>query len=223
MPQKSAYPAHAQKLNDDEDDKPLVRLDRNTVFKGEDDKPLVQPASRSETVEAWISRKTQSSYTVTKKKRTSSLARSVCHIWTGCVRNIAWAIKRSLKRGQKSDRAALQNIKKQVDGCVQPERPSPEALPHVFCTIQEENNSQDIPEKVDDLYPQVVKTCHSAIRRSRDQIDHVWVESQQRSLEISFSWVMVLQRLETKPLDVWLFWMVLLRIQQHVNVRVPLR
>ena len=50
MPQKSAYPAHSHELDDDEDDKPLVRSDRATVSEEEDDKPLVQPASRSETV-----------------------------------------------------------------------------------------------------------------------------------------------------------------------------
>ena len=49
MPQKSAYPAHSQELDDDEDDKPLVRSDRTTISEDEDDKPLVQPASRSET------------------------------------------------------------------------------------------------------------------------------------------------------------------------------
>ena len=50
MPQKSAYPAHSQELDDDEDDKTLVRSDRTTVSEHEDDKPLVHPASRSETV-----------------------------------------------------------------------------------------------------------------------------------------------------------------------------
>ena len=45
---KSAYPARAQELDDDENDKPLVRPDRTTVSEeeDEDDKPLVQPASK---------------------------------------------------------------------------------------------------------------------------------------------------------------------------------
>ena len=45
---KSAHPARAQELEDDEDDKPLGRPDRTTVSaeEDEDDKPLVQPASR---------------------------------------------------------------------------------------------------------------------------------------------------------------------------------
>ena len=44
---KSAYPARVQKLDDDEDDKPLVRSDCTTVSdeEDEDDKPLVQPPS----------------------------------------------------------------------------------------------------------------------------------------------------------------------------------
>ena len=40
---KSAYPARVQKLDDDEDDKPLVRSNCTTVSDEEDDKPLVQP------------------------------------------------------------------------------------------------------------------------------------------------------------------------------------
>ena len=50
MPQKSAYTARSQEMDDDEDDKPLFRSDPTTVSEDEDDKPVVQPASRSETV-----------------------------------------------------------------------------------------------------------------------------------------------------------------------------
>ena len=44
---KSAYPARVQKLDDDEDDKPLVRPGCTTVSdeEDEDDKPQVQPPS----------------------------------------------------------------------------------------------------------------------------------------------------------------------------------
>ena len=35
--QKSAYPAHTQELDDDEDDKPLVRPDGSTVSEDEDE------------------------------------------------------------------------------------------------------------------------------------------------------------------------------------------
>ena len=42
---KSAYPTHVQKMDDDEDDRPLVGPDHSTVSEeeDEDDKPLVQP------------------------------------------------------------------------------------------------------------------------------------------------------------------------------------
>ena len=50
MPHRSAYPAHLQELDDDEDDEPLVRSSNTTVSEDEDDKLLVQPAPRSETV-----------------------------------------------------------------------------------------------------------------------------------------------------------------------------
>ena len=49
--QKSAHPAHTQELDEDEDDKPLVRPDRTADSEDEDDQPLVQPASRKELVE----------------------------------------------------------------------------------------------------------------------------------------------------------------------------
>ena len=46
--QKSAYPARTRELDEDEDDQPLVRPDRTAVSEIEDDKPLVQLASREE-------------------------------------------------------------------------------------------------------------------------------------------------------------------------------
>ena len=48
--QHSAYPAHTRELDEDKDDKPLVRPDRTTISEDEDDKPMVQPASREEPV-----------------------------------------------------------------------------------------------------------------------------------------------------------------------------
>ena len=55
---KSAYPARAQELDDDEDDKPLVRPDRTTVSEeeDEDDIPLVQHASAPKRESAAIRR-----------------------------------------------------------------------------------------------------------------------------------------------------------------------
>ena len=48
--QKSAYPALTRELDEDDDDKPLVRADRSTVSEDEDDEPLVQPSSRTEVI-----------------------------------------------------------------------------------------------------------------------------------------------------------------------------
>ena len=48
--QTSAYPVHTRELDEDEDDKPLVRPDRSAVSEDEDDNPLVQPSSRDEPV-----------------------------------------------------------------------------------------------------------------------------------------------------------------------------
>ena len=66
-----------------------VRSSHATVSVDQDDKPLVQPASRSETVKRESASIRRVPDTVTKEKRTSSLARSICHTGTGCVRNFA--------------------------------------------------------------------------------------------------------------------------------------
>ena len=44
------YTVHSPELDEDDDYKPLVRSDRATASEDEDDKPLVQPASRKEPV-----------------------------------------------------------------------------------------------------------------------------------------------------------------------------
>ena len=48
--QKLAYPTHTRELDEDEDDKRLVRPDRTVGSEEEDDKPLVSPASREKLV-----------------------------------------------------------------------------------------------------------------------------------------------------------------------------
>ena len=79
--QKSAYPAHTRELDEDEDDKPLVRPDRPTVSEDEDDQPLVQNASRKELVEekrdSTAHRRVPAP--VRRRKRSSSMARSIYH------------------------------------------------------------------------------------------------------------------------------------------------
>ena len=48
--QKSANPAHAREIDEDDDDKPLVHPDRSIVSEDEDDEPLVRPSSRTELI-----------------------------------------------------------------------------------------------------------------------------------------------------------------------------
>ena len=44
------YPIHSPELDEDDDDKPLVRSDRAADSEDEDDNPLAQPSSRKEPV-----------------------------------------------------------------------------------------------------------------------------------------------------------------------------
>ena len=46
----SVYPVHSPEIEEDDDEKPLVRSDRAADSEDEDDKPLVQPSSRKEPV-----------------------------------------------------------------------------------------------------------------------------------------------------------------------------
>ena len=87
----SSIPAHkSREFDEDDDDKSLVRPDRSIDSEDEDDEPLVQLSSRTELIKkAWICCRTRYSYTVAKKKRTSSLARPTCPTGTRCVRKLA--------------------------------------------------------------------------------------------------------------------------------------
>ena len=89
--QKSAYPAHTRELDEDEDDEPLVRPDRPTVSEDEDDQPLVQTASKKELVEEKReSTKARRVPTpVRRRKRSSSLARSIYHTGAWCIGRLA--------------------------------------------------------------------------------------------------------------------------------------
>ena len=178
--EESAYPAHPQDLDDDEDDKPVVLSDRTIGSeKGdEDNKPLVQPASK-ESADAWIFCNTKSSYTVRKKKRTSNLARSVCHTETRCVGNFAWTIRRRLEFGQKFRLWSSSENYQQVVGCSQLEGPSLEALPHVYCAVQEEDDShwtflERFMTFVSMWWRQIILRLNEAETR---QITREWIES----------------------------------------------
>ena len=50
---KTVYPVQSPELDEDNDDKPLVRSDRAADSEDEDDKPLVQSSSRKELVKEW--------------------------------------------------------------------------------------------------------------------------------------------------------------------------
>ena len=101
--QKLAYPADTRELDEDEVDKLRVRPERIAISDNKDDKLWVQPTSRKEPVqeqrESAAARRV--SCTVTKKKRTSSLPRYICHTGTKGVREVAWAIRGCLEFGQK--------------------------------------------------------------------------------------------------------------------------
>ena len=68
---KSAYPAHLQELDDDEDDKPSVLSDRTAVSEeeDEDDKPLVQLTSRDKALKRESSATCRVPTFVMKKKK----------------------------------------------------------------------------------------------------------------------------------------------------------
>ena len=89
--QKLAYPADTRELDEDEVDKPRVRPDCIAISEKKDDKLLVQPTSRKEPVEEQreSAAARRISCTVTKKKRTSSLPRFICHTATRGVREVA--------------------------------------------------------------------------------------------------------------------------------------
>ena len=131
--QKLAYPAHSQEVDDDEDDEPLVRSDHTTVSEHEEDMPLVQPASRPETVK----RESPSIRRVPTQLR----RRKIPPVWRDPSATVEHDVSGTSRErsdvsslGRNPDDDALQNTK-QVVGCAQLEGPSPETLPHVFCTV----------------------------------------------------------------------------------------
>ena len=132
MQRKLAYPARNQELDDDEDDKPLVRPGSTTVSEeaDEDDKPLVQLASREKTL---IFFKTQCSYKVTKKKRTS--------VW----QDPSATLEQDVSGSSRERSEDVSSLDKNSDG---------EALQKITNKLSDVRNF-----KVYDLYQHVVKTC----------------------------------------------------------------
>ena len=100
----------------------------------------------------------QSPYIVRKKKRTSSLSRSICQAGTRCIGNLAWTIRRRLEFGQNSDSDALQEIINKLS-----DFRNLNDLKHYHTSsaqFKERTTHLDIPGKVYDLHQHVVKTCN---------------------------------------------------------------
>ena len=127
----------------------LLCLDRTAVFEDEEDQPLVQLSSRKNRWKKSVNlpQNAESLHSYKEEKRTSSLERPVCHTGTRRVRKLACAIRRRLDFGQKLSWCSSPEKYPQVVECSQLEGPSPEAIPHDFCTSQEESNSPEHSRK----------------------------------------------------------------------------
>ena len=200
--QKSAYPARTEELDVDEGDKPLVRSGHTTVSEDDDDKPLVQPVSRSETV------KRES--TSIRRVPTPLRRRKGPPVWRDPSDTLEQDVSGTSRErsedasslGKHSDGGALQNI---VNKLSDVRNLKDFHLKHYHMSsaqIEKRTTHLDIPGKL---------CSHLQFDKARDLTDHALADWEQKNLEISSSWIMVRQKLEIQPLDVWLFWMVLLR------------
>ena len=178
--QKSAYPAHLRELDEDEDDKPLVRPNRTAVSEDEDDKPLVQPASREERV----------------------------------------------RRESAAERRVTAQLRRTEEVSILNRNPDGEALLNIINKLSDEKKLRTFTWSTTICPPpssrrgQLTRTflerfmtftsmwwwrAHSAIRQSRDLIDHAWADWELKQLEILSFWITVRQQLEIKPFGFWLF------------------
>ena len=159
MTQKSAYPALSQELDDDEDDKPLVRSDRTTVSEDEDDKPWVQQASKSETVK-------RESASV-RRVPTLLRRRKGPPVWRDPSATLEQDVSGTSRErseevsilGKNSDGEALQNI---VNKLSDVRNLKDLHLKHYHMSsaqFKKRTTHLDIPGKVYDFYQHVVKTC----------------------------------------------------------------
>ena len=202
---QSAHPVRVQELDDDEDDKHLVGPDYTVVSEEEDD------ATSGATCIQRKAPKRESSairrLPAPLRTRKGPPVASICHT-ARCVRKLAWANRRSLEFVRKFNGEALQNIINRLSHV--------RNLKDLLLHSSREQLTWTFLERFTTSTNMWWRLVHFKIRRNRDQTDHAWVEWKQKNLEISSSWIMVLQKLET------LFWMVLLHIGQHIHVRVPL-
>ena len=157
--QNSVYPAHTPELDQDDDDKPLVRPDRASA--SEDDNPLLQSTSRTELI---------------KEKRESAAERSVPTplrkrkgppVWrdpsatlepdvSGNSRERSEEVSRL---GRVPDGEALRNFTNKLS--VERNLRDHHLKHYHMSTAQFKKRTTylDIPGKVHDLYQHVVKTC----------------------------------------------------------------
>ena len=115
-----AYPAHAQDVHEDEDDRPLAQWDHIVVSGDGDDQPLVQPAPRKEPEERrdpatgdgdlapLVPPRPPPPAPVRRRKRTASMARPDCH--TGAMVPGDSREERCLDFGKNAEGEALRNI-----------------------------------------------------------------------------------------------------------------
>ena len=158
---KSAHSAHAQELDEDDDDKPLVRPDRASVSEDENDEPLVQPSSRTESIkEKRESAKERSIRTPLRKREgppvwrypSATLEQDV----SGNSRE-RWEEASIL--GRNLDVEALRNI---INKLFDEQNLRDLHLKHYHMStaqFKKRTTNLDIPGKVKDLYQHVVKSC----------------------------------------------------------------
>ena len=160
LTEKSLYPVHSPELDEDDDDKPLIRSDRAADSEDEDDKPLVQPASRKEPVK-------EKREFAAKHRVPTPLRRKGPPVW----RNPSAALEQDVSRNSRERSEEVSILGRNPDG---------EALRSIINKLPDERNLRDlqlkhyhmsaaqfkkktthldVPGKVSDIYQHVVKTC----------------------------------------------------------------
>ena len=196
--QTSAYPAHTRELNADEGDKPNVRPDRTAVSEDEDDKRLVQFASREELVRCESSAERIVSAQLRRRKGPP--------VW----RDPSATLEQDVSGNSRERSEEVSIWGRNPDG---------EAFRSIINKLSDERNLRDlhlkhnhlssaqlkkrtthldIPGKVYDLDQHVVKTCPFC-NSTKPRLDRSRV-SGLKNLEISSFWITVRQKMETKPL-----------------------
>ena len=170
--QTIAYPARTRELDEDEDDKPLVRPDRIAVSEDEDDKPLVQPASREEPVK----RESAAERRVPAQLR----RRTGPPVWRDPSATLEQDVSGNSRErseevsilGRNSDGEALQNIVNKLSDVRNLKDLHQKHYHMSSAQFKQRTTLLDTPGKVYDLFQHVVITCPFCISTSRDLTDH---------------------------------------------------